>query len=111
MMEEDEEIQRGGETEGLRFSVFWPVLLLGVSLLMVLAWEIWIGADTRRSAQQLQDQQVRVVDQSKQVQQNLEKLVRGLVDLAQTDEEARKLVNKFGIKVTSPPAPAASPSP
>jgi len=94
-----------------RFNGFWPVLLMGISLVVVLSWEIWIGASTRRGAQQTQEQQVRVVDESKQVQQNLEKLVRGLVDLAKTDEEAQKLVTKFGIKVNNPPGPAANFSP
>ena len=93
-----------------RFHGFWPVLLLGISLLLVFFWEIWVGIDTRRSAQQLQDQQVRVVDQAKQVQLGLEKLVRGLVELSKDDEQAKKLVDKFGIKVNAPsPAPSASP--
>ena len=92
-----------------RFNGFWPILLIGVSLALVLSWEIWIGGATRRSAQQLQDQQVRLVDQSKQVQQNLEKLVRGLVDLAKVDPEAQKLIDKFGIKVT-PATTAAQPT-
>ena len=93
-----------------RLNGFWPVLLLGISLLMIFFWEIWVGIDTRRSAQQLQDQQVRVVDQAKQVQLGLEKLVRGLIDLSKNDEEAKKLVDKFGIKVNAPsPAPSASP--
>ena len=110
-MEDEEDFEPAPEVGELRFSVFWPVLLLGLSLLIVLTWEISIGASTRRSAQTVQDQQVRLVDQAKQVQQNLEKLVRGLVELAKTDEEAKKLVTKFGIKITPPaqPAPGASP--
>ncbi len=51
------------------------------------------------AAQQLQEQQVRMVDQARQVQSGLEKLVRGLVDLSKTDDAAKKLVTKFGIKV------------
>ena len=106
------------EAVGERFDGFWPVLLIGISLVLVLSWEIWIGAAMRRSAQQLQDQQVRMVDQSNKVQQNLEKLVRGLVDLAKTDAEAQKLIDKFGIKVApatnanaNAARPTASPSP
>src|SRR5690348_9706275 len=107
-MDEDEEIQSTTEVGELRLSVFWPVLLLGVSLLLLLGWEIWVEAANRRSAQQLQNQQVRVVEQSKQAQQNLEKLVRGLVHLAKTDPEAQQLVTKLGIKVTNPSEPAPS---
>ena len=65
---------------------------------------------TRESAQQLQEQQVAVVEQAKQVQAGLEKLVRGLVELAKTDEAAQKLVTKFGIKVNDPAVPTSTPS-
>src|SRR5690349_9150019 len=110
-MDEEEEIDSAGEVGELKFNVFWPVLLMGVSLILVLTWEILVGATTRRGAQQLEDQQVRSVEQSKRVQQNLEKLVRGLVELAKTDEAAQKLVTKCGIKVTNPAGatPTASP--
>ena len=92
------------------FNGFWPVFLMGLSLLIILSWEIWIGVTTRSGAQQLQEQQVRVVEQSKQVQAGLEKLVRGLVELGKTDEAAQKLVTKFGIKVNEPsPSPTSSP--
>jgi hypothetical protein len=92
------------------FNGFWPVFLLGLSLLIILSWEIWVGVTTRSGAQRLQEQQVRVVEQSKQVQAGLEKLVRGLVELGKTDEAAQKLVTKFGIKVNEPSAtPAPSP--
>jgi len=92
------------------FNGFWPVLLMGLSLLIILSWEIWVGITTRSGAQQLQEQQVRVVEQSKQIQAGLEKLVRGLVELGKTDDGARKLVTKFGIKVNEPTA-TPSPSP
>ncbi len=90
---------------------FWPVLLIGLSLLLIFVWEIRVNMATRQSTQQLQEQQVRLVDQAKQVQSGLEKLVRGLVDLAKTDEEAKKLVTKFGIKVNDPVVPTSTPTP
>jgi hypothetical protein len=90
---------------------FWPVLLIGLSILLIFAWEIRVNISTRQSAQKLQEQQVRLVDQAKQVQTGLEKIVRGLVDLARTDEEAKKLVTKFGIKINNPTVPTSTPSP
>ena len=93
------------------YNGFWPVLLIGVSLIAILSWEIWVGVSTRKSAQQLGEQQVKVVEQAKQVQAGLEKLVRGLVDLAKTDENAQKLVTKFGIKVNEPTVPTSTPTP
>jgi hypothetical protein len=76
-MEQEPNIQSATQADVPASDIFWPVLLMGLSLVLVLSWEIWIGAETRRSAQQLQEQQVKVVDQAKQVQLSLEKLVRG----------------------------------
>jgi hypothetical protein len=93
------------------YNGFWPVLLIGVSLIVILSWEIWVGVATRQSSQQLGEQQVKVVEQAKQAQVGLEKLVRGLVDLARTDDNAQKLVTKFGIKVNEPTVPTSTPTP
>ncbi len=109
-MEQEPNIQSAAQADVSASDIFWPVLLMGLSLVLVLSWEIWIGAETRRSAQQLQEQQVKVVDQAKQAQLSLEKLVRGLVDLARTDENAKKLVTKFGIKLNNPTVPTSTPS-
>ena len=89
---------------------FWPVLLIGGSLALILIWEIQVASYTRHNTEQLREQQLHVVDQAKQVQANLEKLVHGLVDLSATDEAAKRIVTKFGIKMNSPtPAPAPAP--
>ena len=110
-MESEPHIQPAVHEHGPTFHGFWPVLLIGLSLILILSWEIWVGIAARQSAQQLQEQQVKVVEQAKQVQTGLEKLVRGLVDLAKTDEAAQKLVNKFGIKVSEPTVPTSTPAP
>jgi hypothetical protein len=93
------------------FHGFWPVFLIGCSLLMILSWEIAVGVNARANAEQLRDQQLRVVDQATKVQSELEKLVRGLVDLSKTDDEAKKIVTKFGIKVNNPAMPTETPTP
>ena len=90
---------------------FWPMFLIGLSLLLIFAWEIWVGIDTRRAAQQLQEKQVRMVDQGKHAQASLEKLLRGLVELSKTDDAAKKVIAKFGIKVNNPSVPTAIPNP
>jgi hypothetical protein len=110
-MQQVPDIQPATQADTPASDIFWPVLLMGLSLVLVLSWEIWIGAETRRSAQQLQEQQVKLVDQAKQVQLSLEKLARGLVDLAKTDETAKKLVTKFGIKLNNPTVPTSTPPP
>ena len=110
-MDQEPYIQTAAAEQAPTFHGFWPVLLLGLSLLLVFSWEIRVGVATRRGAQQLQEQQVKLVEQSTKVQAGLEKLVRGLVDLAKTDEAAEKLVTKFGIKVNNPTMPDATPTP
>ena len=93
------------------YHAFWPLLLISVSLVLIFGWEVWVGILTRQSAQRLQEQQVRLVEQATQVQARLEKLVRALVELAKTDDEAKRLVAKFGIKINDPVAPTTAPSP
>ena len=110
-MDQEPDIQTAPAQHAPTFHGFWPVLLLGLSLLLVFSWEIRVGIATRRGAQQLQEQQVKLVEQSSKVQAGLEKLVRGLVDLGKTDEAAEKLVTKFGIKVNNPTVPDATPAP
>jgi hypothetical protein len=110
-MDQESHIQLAGHQRSPTYHYFWPVFLLGLSLLVVFTWEIWVGVATRSTAKQLQEQQVRSVNQAKQVESGLEKLVRGLVDLSKTDDAAKKLVMKFGIKVNSPSVPSAVPTP
>jgi hypothetical protein len=93
------------------FNGFWPVLLIGLSVLLIFSWEIRLNIWTRTSARDLQQQQLLPVEQAKKVQTDLEKLVRGLVELAKTDNEAKKIVTKFGIKINNPALPPSAPSP
>ncbi len=88
---------------------FWPVFLIGMSLVLILVWEIQVGIATRATTGQLREQQTRVVEQAKKVQGELEKLVRGLVELAKTDEAAKQIVTKFGIKLNDPAVPTPAP--
>lgn len=94
-----------------RYHSFWPIFLLGLSLLFIFSWEIQVAIATRASAQHLQEQQSKLVDEATRVQGGLEKIVRGLANLAKTDEAAQKLVTKFGIKVNKPAVPTSTPAP
>jgi len=87
------------------------MFLIGLSLLLIFAWEVWVGIDTRRAAQELQEKQVRMVEQAKHAQASLEKLVRGLDELSKTDDAAKRVITKFGIKVNNPSVPTAIPNP
>lgn len=110
-MEQEEQLSPTTRVSEMTYHGFWPVLLIGVSLLVIFAWEITVNMSTRQSARELQEQNMRLVDKANQVRTGLEKLTRGLVDLAKTDDEAKKLVAKFGIKVTEPTVPTSAPAP
>ena len=69
---------------------FWPVFLIGMSLVLILVWEIQFGITTRTAAGQLGEQQARGVEPDRKVQGELENIVRGRVDRAKTDDAANQ---------------------
>ena len=99
------------ETPRPHYHGFWPMFFIGMSFVLLLVWEIQVGVATRQNAEQLRVQQVRVVDQAKKVEDELGKLVRGLVELSKTDDAAKRLVTKFGIKLNNPTVPTETPTP
>lgn len=82
-----------------------------MSLVLILVWEIQVGIAARTATGELREKQTRVVEQAKKVQGELEKLVRGLVELGKTDEAAKQIVTKFAIKLNNPTVPTATPAP
>jgi hypothetical protein len=93
------------------YSAFVPVFLLSLAFIFLLTIQL-VNASRQRSALRNAEQSLRdveqsragMVEQSRAVQADLERLAAGLLDLAQTDPEARAVVEKFGIGRS--PAPA-----
>lgn len=110
-------IETKPEPNRIRSSSFIPFLLLAISLIAVLAWQLWVGNEARANGQRLREQQLRMVDESKRLQQGLESLARDLVNVSQSDNDARAIVTRYGISLKQPspasttPAPAANPAP
>jgi hypothetical protein len=97
-------------------TAFWPLLLVGLSLIAVLVWQLRAATQVKEHGGQMRDQQVKLVDQSRRVQAGLQKFARDLMEVAKTDDEAKAIVTKYGIAVTNSgaaaaPAPAPQPSP
>ena len=89
-------------------SPFIPLLLLSVSLLI---WQVGTLSGQRTNLQNLINNQQAAVEQSHQVQANLEKIVNDLLLLAQDgDADAKAITTKFGISRQGGPAatPAAA---
>ena len=99
------------ETPSPHYNGVWPVFLIGMGMVLIFVWEIQVSVFTRRNAVALKDQQVKVVDEAKKVQGELEKIARGLIELSKTDAKAQQIVTKFGIKVNNPTVPTETPAP
>jgi hypothetical protein len=92
-----------------RHTGFVPLVLIALSFIIILAWELYVGNQARTNGLRLREQQSKLVDQSKQIQLGLEKIARDLIDVASTDNDAKALVTKYNININNP-APAASPA-
>jgi len=90
---------------------FLPLLLLGISFALVLIFQISVLLPQRDLLQKVIKQNEKGVEQSRQVQAGLQKLVMDLIAAAPDDKDAQAIITKFGIQVSgTSPVPAASPS-
>lgn len=98
-------------------SLFVPVLLLVLSVFCFLIYQVIVTAkqstvlkDTRDKLKVAIEQRDIPVKQSVELQAKLQSLAVDLIALAQTDEKAKEIVQKYNIQQTAPPG-AAAPSP
>ena len=90
---------------------FLPLLLLGISFALVLIFLVSVPLPQRGLLQKVIKQNEKGVEQSKQVQTGLQKLVMDLIAAAPDDKDAQAIITKFGIQVSgTSPVPAASPA-
>lgn len=106
------------EHSGSARSSVIPIVLLGVSLAAILVWQIVVTLHQRTGMYEAKRQlgaaiQTRedLVKQSNQLQAKLQTLVIDLLALAQRDEKAKAIVQKYNIQQTAPTAPALPPAP
>lgn len=92
-----------------RHTGFIPLLLIALSFIIILGWELYVGSQARTNGLRLREQQSKLVDQSKQIQTGLEKIARDLINVSTNDEDAKALVAKYRININNP-APAAAPA-
>ena len=86
-----------------KFNPFWPIALIAASLIIILGQNLLTVREQKSALKQLVDQQAPVLDQSRQVQARFQKMMMDLLQLAQSDAEAKTIVTKYGIAVTPPP--------
>ena len=95
---------RGG---GFPMDAFIPLVLLSISFIVLLGWQLSNFSTQRGQLENAITQQEPAVNQSHQVQATLAKLANDLLEAAQTDDKAKAIANKY-IRPNNA-APAASP--
>jgi hypothetical protein len=81
------------------YNPFWPVLLVSITLVIVLGWQVNLNL-SRNSALRAQNDQKELqnqLDASLQIQSGLEQLVADLLRLAEWDSDAKTLIEKYNI--------------
>jgi uncharacterized protein YigA (DUF484 family) len=99
------------ETEtmgGFKLDGFIPLVILCVSFIVLLGWQVSVASSQRTMLENAITRQEPSVTQSQQIQASVTKLVTDLLQAAQTDDTAKKIVDKYKIQQN---APAASPAP
>jgi hypothetical protein len=91
---------------GFKMDAFIPLVLLSISLIVLLGWQIYNTNSERGQLESVITRQVPAITQSQKVQDSVTKLVNDLLTASQTDATAKAIVDKYQIK----PAGAA-PSP
>ncbi|MDD5351170.1 MAG: hypothetical protein PHQ12_13245 [Chthoniobacteraceae bacterium] len=96
-------------------SGFLPITLLGVSLALVLIFQISMLLPQRDALRQALVQSEKPVEQSKLVQAALQRLVTDVYTAAPDDKDAQAIIAKYGIRMdgtaaNAAAAPAASPA-
>ena len=84
-------------------SAFLPLVLMAVSLLFSLVWQLKNSSAQSDLLQQNITQRQQGVAQSRQLQSGLEKLVMDLIDAAKDDDDAKRVIAKYNIQMGGKP--------
>jgi hypothetical protein len=96
---------------GFQMDAFIPLVLLALSFIVYLGWQVSNASTQRGQLENLITRQDPAVNQSKQLQTSLGKLAGDLLQAAQTDDTARRIAEKYGIKENGAAPSDAAPSP
>lgn len=93
---------------GFPMDAFIPLVLLSVSYIVLLGWQVSNSSTQRTLLENAIKNQQTALAQAEQIQAGVKKLASDLVDAAQTDETARAIATKY-IKPNNGAPPPASP--
>ena len=83
---------------------FLPIVLIALSLIVVLGQTLLTVREQKSALNQMIEQQKPAVEQSRQAAALFTKMIKDLLQLAQTDADAKAIATKHGISFKSAPA-------
>jgi hypothetical protein len=96
------------ENGAASFSAFLPLCLLSLSLVIILGWQMTVSVQQYIATIRMADQQGVMADQAAQTERKLQAMMTDLLQLANTDPEAKAIVTKYRIKMNGMDKPAAT---
>lgn len=81
--------------------IFLPMAILMISVLLFLGWQLYLMKAQGAIWKQQFAQREQMVNQSRAVQSDLQRVAFELISLSQTDHDARVLIDKYQIKQES----------
>ena len=101
-------------------SAFLPLTLVAASLIVVLGWQVSTSSSQRSQLQQGIESRTPVLQQARQTQDGVQKLIVDFIEAAKDDKEAIAVIAKYNVQIggkpvvtasSPPPASAASATP
>jgi hypothetical protein len=90
----------GMDAGASRHSPFWPILLLGVTLVAHFGWQVGLGVREYRAGLALADQQRLLDVQASEAEVKLQAMMIELLDLARVNSNAMSIARQFAIEYT-----------
>ena len=94
------------ESTSKTFNAFLPVVLIGLSSVILLGWNLIIVVKQHSEAVKITAAQEAQMAQAAQAEIKLKQMMSDLVTLAKTDTDAETIIKRYGISFS---APAANP--
>ena len=85
------------------FSSFLPIALIGVGIIILLGWNLFIVVNQHSNGVKMSVQQDIQLAQATQAETKLKQMMSDLVDLAKENIDAETIVKRHGITFTPPP--------
>lgn len=95
--------------QSVTFDVFLPVAILSLALAIILVWTLVVSSFEYAAANRQRDQLISAQVQANGVEQKVKSLMEGLLNLAETDSDAKAIAEKYQIRFNQPAGAAAQP--